>query len=190
MTIQERLYTVDDLRDIEALPENKDKLFELIKGVIYEVAYPSPTHNLIVQEIQTSIRSFSKSKKLGFAFTDTVSYRLPNGDEFAPDVSFVSYKRQSLPLPTQFEFAPDMAVEVASPSNRERELHDKAESMLQCGTKFIWIAYPASKIVDVCHVAPDGSLNIRKVGIDGILDGEDVLPGFTLAVKDIFEIDE
>jgi len=188
MTTQERLYTIDDLRRIEDMPENKDKLFELIKGVIYEVAYPSPTHNLIIQEIQTPLRSFAKSKKLGFVFTDTVSYSLPNGDEFAPDVSFVSYKRQSLPLPTRFKFAPDMAVEVASPSNWERELQNKTESMLQCGTKFVWIAYPASKIVDVCHLTPDGSLNIRKVGIDSTLDGEDVLPGFMLAVRDIFEI--
>jgi Uma2 family endonuclease len=188
MALQERLYTSADLRAIVALPENQDKRFELIKGVIYEVPYPSPTHNLYVGNVHSPIRDFARANKLGYAFTDTVLYKLPNGDEFAPDVSFVSKDRQTLPLPKEFTIAPDMAVEIASPSNRERELLDKAESMLECGTRFVWIVYPSSKIVDVCHLAPDGTLNTRSVGIDETLDGEDVLPGFMLAVRDIFDI--
>ncbi|MBC7813839.1 MAG: Uma2 family endonuclease [Burkholderiales bacterium] len=188
MAIQERLYTAADLRAIEALSENQDKRFELIKGVIYEVPYPTPMHNLFVGNIHSPIREFVRARKLGYAFTDTVKYSLPNGDEFAPDVSFVSKERQTLPLPKEFAIAPDMAVEVASPSNRERELLDKAQSMLECGTHFVWVVYPASKVVDVCHLAPDGTLNTRSVGIDETLDGEDILPGFTLSVRDIFDI--
>jgi Uma2 family endonuclease len=190
MVSQERVYTSTDLRVLEALPENRDKRFELLNGVIYEVAYPSPTHNLIVGNVYSPLRDFAKRQKLGFAFTDSVSYSLPNGDEFAPDVSFVSRERQSPPLPKTFSFAPDMAVEVASPSNRERELLDKAESLLECGTRFVWIAYPATQVVDVCHLNADGTLNTRKVDIEGTLDGEEVLPGFTLAVRNIFEVEE
>lgn len=187
MVVQERALTVDDLRAHEMLPGNEDKRFELVNGVIYEVPYPSPTHNLFVGNIYSPIREFVRSNKLGYAFTDSVSYSLPNGDEFAPDVSFVAQGRVTLPLPKAFDFAPDMAVEVASPSNRERELLDKAESLLECGTHFVWIVYPNTKVVDVCHLV-DGNLVTRKVEIDGVLDGEDVLPGFTLAVKDIFEL--
>ncbi len=52
----------------------------------------------------------------------------------------------------------------------------------------MWIAYLKKKVVDVCHLEADGSLNIRKMDVNAILDGEDVLPGFKLPVKDIFEI--
>ncbi len=187
MVLQERVYTVADLRAIEALPENKDRRFELINGAIYEVPYPSPTHNLLVGNIYSSLREFVKARKLGYVFTDSVSYSLPNGDAYAPDVSFVSQERQAAPLPKQLTIAPDMAVEVASPSNRERELLDKAESLLECGTHFVWIVYPNTKVVDVCHLSPEGSLITRKIDSGGVLDGEDVLPGFTLSVRDVFE---
>lgn len=190
MTIQERISTVADLRALEDLPENQEKRFELLKGIIYEAPYPSPTHNLIVGNIYSPLRTFVKTHKLGFVFTDTVSYSLPNGDEFAPDVSFVSRKRQAPPLPKQFTIAPDMAVEVASPGNRERELLDKAESLLESGTQVVWIVYPTTKVVDVCHLAEDGSLNTRKMELQGTLEGEGDLAGFQLAVKDIFDLEE
>jgi Uma2 family endonuclease len=78
MTIQERISTIADLRALDGLPENQEKRFELLKGVIYEVPYPSPTHNLIVGNIYSPLRTFVKTQKLGFVFTDTVSYSLPN----------------------------------------------------------------------------------------------------------------
>jgi Uma2 family endonuclease len=190
MTIQERISTIADLRALEALPENQEKRFELIKGVIYEVPYPSPTHNLIVGNIYSPLRTFVKTHKLGFVFTDTVSYSLPNGDEFAPDVSFVSRKRQAPPLPKHFTITPDFAVEVASPGNRERELLDKAESLLESGTQVVWIVYPTMGVVDVCHLAEDGSLNTRKMDMQSVLEGEGELAEFRIAVKDIFDLDE
>ena len=54
----------------------------------------------------------------------------------------------------------------------------------------MWISYPIKRVFDVCHLTEDGSLIVRKIDIDGVLDGEDVLPGFTVAVKDIFPPDK
>jgi Uma2 family endonuclease len=93
-------------------------------------------------------------------------------------------------LPKRFALAPDFAVEVASPGNRERELLDKAESLLESGTTVVWIVYPTTKVVDVCHLAEDKSLNTRKMDIDSMLEGEGDLVGFSLTVKDIFDLDE
>ncbi len=188
MVFQERVYTRADLRVLETLPENAEKRFELINGVIYEVPYPSPTHNLIIGNIYSPLRAFVKANKPGYVFTDTVKYSLPNGDDFAPDVSYLSQERAPVPLPKAFNIAPDMAVEVASPSNRERELLDKAESLLESGTQFVWIVYPNTQVVDVCHLSPDGGMISYKLGVDDTLDGEGVLPGFKLDVGEIFEI--
>jgi len=188
MVFQERVSTRADLHALETLPENTEKRFELINGAIYEVPYPSPTHNLIIGNIYSPLRAFVKANKLGYAFTDTVKYALPNGDDFAPDVSFISQERAPVPLPKAFSAAPDMAVEVASPSNRERELLDKAESLLECGTQFVWIVYPNTQVVDVCHLAKNGGMITYKLNVGDTLDGENVLPGFKLDVSEIFEI--
>lgn len=186
MVIREKRYTLDDLREIESRPENAEKTFELVNGEIYEMGTPNPTHNFIVAQIVFFLLSFVRPKQLGYVFGDMTSYTLPNGDEPIPDASFVSKERVSPPFPDKFFFAPDLAVEVASPSNRGRELLDKAESYLRSGTRIVWIPYPLTQVVDVCHLDQEGNLIIRKVNVNGTLDGEDVLPGFTLAVKDIF----
>lgn len=179
-------YSLDDLRAIEALPENANKYFELINGEIYELPTPSPLHNFIVTSIVAFLFNFVRLHNLGFVFGDATSYSLPNGDELIPDASFVSKERQSLPLPDKFFIAPDLVVEVASPSNRERELIDKAESYLESGTRLVWVVYPLTQVVDAIRRNEQGKLVIQKIGYNGSLDGEDVLPGFTLPVKDIF----
>jgi Uma2 family endonuclease len=179
-------YTLDDLRAIENLPENANKYFELLNGEIYEVATPKPVHNAIVAANVGFIFMYLRNHPIGYIFGDVTSYTLPNGDELIPDASFISKERVSLPFPDKFFFAPDLAIVVASPSNRGRELLDKAESYLQSGTHLVWVAYFDSRVVDVCHLGDGGELKIRKVDRSGTLDGEDVLPGFKLAVKDIF----
>jgi Uma2 family endonuclease len=90
---QERLLTVDDLREIENLPGNEDKWFELIGEVIYEVARPNPLHTYITGEVFGSIRDFNREHDLGWAFGDGHSYYLTLTDEPAPAASFVSKER-------------------------------------------------------------------------------------------------
>lgn len=186
MVTRERIYTVDDLRAIENLPENADKRFELINGEITELNAPSPLHAYTADEIYSALRTYAKHHNLGYTFSDSVSYTLHSGSELIPDASFIYKERISLPFPSKFEFAPDLAVEVFSPSNREREMLEKVEAYLESGTKLVWVAYPTSQVVDVYHRNADGSLTLRKIDIEGTLDGEDVLPGFKLSVKTIF----
>ena len=186
MVLRERRYTLADLREIEQRPENRDKTFELINGDVRQVNPPKPNHAYTADRFYTAFNSYAEQTGSGIAFSDSVGYDLPNGDSLIPDASFVAKAQVWFPLPDTFDFAPLVAVEVASPSNSVRELLDKAESFLECGTKLVWVGYPTKRIVDVCHLTEDGSLLVHKVDINGILDGEDVLPGFKLAVKDVF----
>jgi Uma2 family endonuclease len=187
MTFQERLYTTVQLREIENLPENHDKRFELLRGEIYEMAAPSATHPYISNKFGRFLDEYAEEHNSGYAFGDSCSYILSDHDELIPDASFISNQRHSsLPLPIRFNIAPDLAVEVVSPSNRPREMHNKVETYLQHGTKLVWVVYPIEKVIDVYRLADDGGLHVHKMEIDGILDGEDVLPGFTLAVKRVF----
>ena len=78
--------------------------------------------------------------------------------------------------------APDLAVEVLSPSNRFSEILERVEDYLVAGTRLIWIFDPEAR--NVRSFRPDRAPLV--VGEDGVLSGEDVLPGFTLRLTDVW----
>jgi Uma2 family endonuclease len=99
----------------------------------------------------------------------------------APDVAFVSTQRLGGPDPVAFpELAPDLAVEVLSPGDRPGEVLEKVEAWLSAGTRLVWVIDPERRTGRVYRA--DGS--VSELERDGVLDGEDVVPGFrcTLAV--------
>jgi len=185
MSIQEQYSTRTDLMALYDLPENARKRFELMRGVIYEVPTGTPLHAWIIWALARIIGNFVVENDLGYVFGDSIEYHLPNGDIFIPDVTFVSKQHQPT-LPAQFTIAPDLAVEVFSPSNRERGMTEKIESYLESGTRRVWVIYPESKLVEVYSRVDDKALLLRKVTLDGTLDGEDVLPGLQIPVRDLF----
>jgi Uma2 family endonuclease len=185
MVFQERVYTVEDLREIEQLPGNENKQFELIRGVIVEMARAKPIHNAIISRVFMPLSTYVYSNKLGEAFGDGQNYVLTREDEFIPDVSFVSKERYPS-IPDEYREAPDLAIEVISPSNSEPEISYKVEIYLRFGSRLVWTIYPKEKVVRVHRLQSDGSVNTRKIDLNGTLDGEDVLPGFKLRVRDIF----
>ena len=186
MVFQERLYTAEEFYEFVNRPENKDKWYELYRGVIYEAIMPSPIHAIISLLIAKVISDFVTKYNLGHVVGDGCHFYLPNGDTFIPDTAFVSKERQPT-IPPKFELAPDLAVEIVSPSNRPHEILDKVESYIECGTKLVWVVYPDDKVVDVWSPVEGGGQRKRKLDINGVLDGEDVLPGFKLPVRQIFE---
>lgn len=188
MTFREKLYTADDWWELSHQPENAHKQLELINGEMIDVPAPSPIHAYIADEIFAALRQHVKQHHLGYAFSDSVSYTLSNHDVLIPDASYVSKSRQPT-LPDRFTIAPDLAVEVVSPSNRPRELLDKVETYLQHGTQVVWVVYPDERVVDVYKLSDDGTLNLRKIDHDAILDGNSVLPDFSLNIQDIFPND-
>jgi Uma2 family endonuclease len=105
----------------------------------------------------------------------------------APDVGFVAASRAPRDLdelPDGYvPFAPDLAIEVASPNDEKGEIEEKVSQYLKYGTRLVWVMYSARKEVKV-H-APGRKPKTLKVG--DTLDGGDVLSGFKIGVKDIFQ---
>ena len=95
----------------------------------------------------------------------------------APDVAYVSRERHSAPMPDGFpEFAPDLAVEVSSPSDRIGAVIAKVGDWLSAGTALVWVVDPRREWVVVYRA--DGSVTV--LGMTDALRGDDVLPGFSL----------
>jgi Uma2 family endonuclease len=187
MTVLERLYTAEDLWVISHDPENYSRRFELSEGMLIEMSPTSFKHGRDALKLGWFITGFVTEHKLGettAAETGYILFKSPDGKDTvrAPDVGFISAARlpQEGLLDGYFPGAPDFAVEVISPTDAADEVQFKVTQYLKYGTRLIWLIYRKSQTV-VAHT-PSGS---KIFGIEDVLDGGDVLPGFTLAVRDI-----
>lgn len=140
-------------------------------------------HGAVSVALAIKLGAFVTERKLGRVVDSSTGYRLPGGNVRSPDVSFVGVARlPEGPLPAGFaEFLPDLAVEVVSPDDRTREVLDKVGEYLSAGVRLVWVIDPQQATAVVFRSLTD----IRRVEQDGVLEGEDVLPGFTCALADL-----
>ncbi len=187
MEVRERLYTVDDVWDLQRQPGNGDKSYELIHGELIEMAPANMLHFWLMAEIAGELRNFVRRHDQGFVGGE--GGFSPPGDRhtlLATDVGFVRKGRMPQPIPQTFAgFMPDLAVEIMSPSNTLAELRDKAEIYLRNCATLVWIVITDDKRADVCRLV-DGALQMKQVDANGALIGEEVLPGFRLEMRLLF----
>ena len=102
----------------------------------------------------------------------------------APDAAFVRRERvEAVGLTTGFwPGAPDLAAEVVSPGDTYAEVQDKIADWLNAGTRLVVVVNPSTQTVALYHSRHD----IRILTTDDVLDGGDVVPNWTLPVRDIF----
>ncbi|HLU10677.1 MAG TPA: Uma2 family endonuclease [Oceanobacillus sp.] len=182
MSVAERSYTADEFWEIASLPENEDRRLELEDGEIVDMGWSSPLNTIVAVRMATFINVFVLANDLGYVTGADGGFILPNGNTRRPDVGFVSKQRLSA-LPERFYLAPDLAVEVVSPNE---DILKKVYEYLDSGTRLVWAIYAEDKTVIVFKFDEHNILRGERLDITGTLDGGDVLPGFTLAVKDIF----
>lgn len=100
----------------------------------------------------------------------------------APDVAFVAEGRvNQIQHRGYAHLAPDLLAEVLSPDDRPAEVLDKVAAWLGAGTKIVWVIDPERREARVFR--QDGSLVL--LGDDDALEGEDVLPGFSCALRNV-----
>ena len=189
MTIHERFYTVEDLWAISHDPANELRRFELSEGMLIEMTPAGMQHGKYALKFGRRIGNFVDENKLGETTAAETGYTLfknPAGKDTvrAPDVGFVSATRiPKMGLPDgYFPGAPDLAVEVISPNDEADDVQLRVTQFLKYGTRMVVLVYPKSKTV-VVHTTT-GSFTLD---IDDEFEGGDVLPGFKLPVRDIFE---
>lgn len=186
MQAREKLYSADTLWELAHLPENDLKIFELVQGALIEMPPPGFAHGEIVAEFSLHLRLFVKAQGLGSVTTES-GYILhcdpDSGDTVrAPDVAFIAAARIPQPKPDKYmPVPPDLAVEVVSPPDSADDVMDKVREYLLYGVKAVVIIYPKSKEVDV-----RSQNEVRHFTEDDTLTLDEVLPGFSLPVRDIF----
>jgi Uma2 family endonuclease len=186
MSIPTKLVTVDEFETIEALPENRDRLLELIHGRIVEKV-PTQVHGFVAGRFFRYLDIYSEEEGIDGTAGVEVRHQLPE-DKYnsrMPDVSFQYVPQQELVDKGAVPAMPDLAIEVQSPDDSPESLRDRIEYYLRNGTRLGWIAYPKTRKVEAC-VLENGMLKIEEFSEDDTLDGGDVLPGFKLPVSKVF----
>lgn len=185
MSVKQRLVTAEELRD---MPEVPGKRFELIDGAVVEMPGAGAEHLWIAFVLAQLLNNFARQHHLGFAVPDGLSYVLRrNPDKVRiPDVSFVAgvdVVRDGLPK-SHWEGPPTLAVEVVLPNDRAVKIDERVQDYLAAGTRQVWVLRPNRRAASVYFPEAD----TRELVPDAILDGCDVLPGFSVRVGDLFEI--
>jgi Uma2 family endonuclease len=158
--------------------------YEVVDGELVMSPKNNPQHGNMCVRISARILDHADKRKLGQVFDSNTGYWMVNRNLRAPDVSFVSKARLPQRSPKGFfEGAPDLVVEVLSPTNSRREMDDRLRDFFESGTKLAWIIDPEEQFAEVCHSPTDRKI----VGPGGVLEGEDVLPGFKLPLSDLFQ---
>ena len=189
MALQQRIYDIDDLWDLLAEKEDDSKDYELIDGVLVETSLVGGRHGQIAVTLGSILLSFVQTADLGVVTAASGYY--PTGNRYTllgPDVAFITHARVPNPFPVGFVPAmPDLAVEIASFDDIYEDLQEKAEVYLTQGTKLVWIVLPDTESVEACRRTEEGELEREVLGPDNTLSGDDVLPGFALDVRLIFD---
>ncbi|HEX2619162.1 MAG TPA: Uma2 family endonuclease [Phototrophicaceae bacterium] len=161
------------------LPENADKSYELIAGEIYEVV-ANWDSSKIAAIILGFIIFYVRQHGLGDVTGADGGYKVGK-DRFIPDVGFVKKERlTNLPYEEgYYPIAPDLAVEVVSPTDTDKKLRRKITNYLQAGVT-VWVVDPADQLVEI-H-APGQFVEVIEK--DGTIDGGQVLSGFSLKVSE------
>jgi Uma2 family endonuclease len=162
--------------------------YELYNGIVQKSLLGSMQTSIISARIGSLIGIYLLGHDIGHLTGADGAYILSEYDVLLPKVGFISYERLPYDVDGFVPQAPDLAVEVISPYDSIAETQYKAEKYLSVGTKLVWIVYPKTETVDVCRLTEAGELHITEMQKDETLSGEDVLPDFTLAVKDIFAL--
>jgi len=183
MTMQPPTLLLDP-DDLERMPDGDQ--YELIDGVLQEKHMGAESDHLSLK-LGSIILAFVERHRLGHVFGSQTGYRcFPHRKRQVrkPDVSFVANGRltdQKIPK-GDILIAPDIAVEVVSPNDLYEEIEEKIDDYIQSGVKLIWIVSPTWKTVQIRRL----DLTAAIVTATGTLSGEDVIPGFTCPLADLF----
>lgn len=183
--VVKQLLTAEEFAE---LPEPLHTRLELVRGEVVETPVASPLHGYIVMTLCRLLLNFAFERQLGIVYGDGVGYALNNNPATVriPDASFVARGRVPVSgLPRRYwPFAPDLAVEVVSPSDRPADVHAKAREYVDAGGRLVWVIWPETRIVTVYAVdAPPRDLTEHDAP-----DGGAVLPGFVAPVAELFAL--
>jgi Uma2 family endonuclease len=172
-----RLVTADELLE---MPEG---FRELIRGEVVELGASGFDHSGIGFEVGRCLGNHARAHDLGRVVGADCGFILERNPDTvrAPDVGFIR-KERAFPTSKFFPFAPDLAVEVVSPSDRYTKVMEKVRCWLDHGTEEVWVIDIRRRTATIHR--RDGV--VIEIKADGVIEGGELLPGFRLPLRELF----
>ncbi len=160
--------------------------YEIIEGELFVSPPPGTNHQIAVSSLLAAMHYHAKRNKLGLVLTAPIGVRLPLRDSTVqPDILFVSRERAAIVKDDAIDGAPDLVVEILSPSNWVYDRSHKQEAYQQAGVREYWIVDYRARTVDVL-VLEDEEYVQRGRYAEGSTVASEALSGFSIAVAEIF----
>ena len=176
------LMTAEELIELPA----DDYKYELVEGELIRMPPTGGEHGKLTARLARLLDEYVEAYDLGIVCGAEAGFILRRTPDTvrAPDASFIAKDRiPATGVPkTYWPFAPDLAVEVVSPSDRFDEVQTKVADYLAAGTRLVWVVHPTTRTVFVYRSAH----NVQALGEQDELNGEDVLTGFRCPVRRVF----
>jgi Uma2 family endonuclease len=182
VSIQPGLLTAEEFA---ALPSEGLRL-ELIRGEMRAMPPAFADHGDTVGALHVILGSYIRAQRLGKIYGAETGFLLARNPDTvrAPDIAFIqaSHLTPEASAPNWNPVVPDLAVEVVSSRDREREIADKVAMWLDAGVRLVWVVYRVRRAIEVFEPGQPMSLLTEQDALDGL----DVVPGFSVPVADIF----
>ena len=186
MTQQKTLMTADQFYEFCCRNEGR---YELVDGEVVELSPVNDQHSGISINIGTAFNIYSRQREFGQPGVEA-GYILLSGPDTVrgPDVSFRLVPRETKRQSVGFRAgAPDIAVEVVSPSNTAADMARKVSEYLAAGSQRVWVVYQATRRDPrrvIVHGADGATITYSG---DEVITDEELLPGFSLPLSEIFD---
>ena len=178
-----KLTTADELL---AMPDDGYR-YELIEGELIRMSPAGDEHGWIIMRISSPLFVHVEAHSLGKVYGAETGFLIQQNPDTvrAPDVAFVRKERVDATgrITGYRTGAPDLAVEVNSPSDRKREIHNKVTEWLAAGSRLVWVVDPKTRTITVYRSLSD----VETLSEKDLLEGEGVVPGFRIEVVKIFD---
>lgn len=169
-----------------SLPGNR--LIELSDGRVEVLPMPTTSHQLVVLYLYRLLHEFVAARSLGLVLVSAIPVRLWPGKFREPDVLFMGTAHQGR-IREQYWEAADLVMEVVSENDPKRDLEVKRAEYAQAGIPEYWIVEPRSRTITVLNLS-GSSYEVTGVFGGGQRAGSVLLPGFEVAVDDVFAVSD
>jgi Uma2 family endonuclease len=182
MSIRTQLITADELLRMSTDGNRR----ELVSGELRELTPAGHEHGRYTMRFSVPLGQHVEEHNLGVVYAAETGFQLATNPDTvrAPDIAFVSRERAASVSagPGFFPGAPDLAVEVVSPSDTDAEVESKVEDWLRAGCRLVIVVNPRNQTLKTYRAMT----NIAVLTVEDTLDAGDVVPGFRLPVRKVF----